>query len=351
MDSLQQRIFVSEAASVAIQHEQPLNLVARGEQFYRKSEKLMNNKYLAVFLNGTQKLVLAAIVGLLSVGCAESSGPEEATATMTQTNEAATDMPHPPASAAYSADGVLIQYDDRGAGDLAVVLVHGWNCDKSYWQLQRDLLAQKYRVVSVDLAGHGESGVDRDSWSIPGFGDDVVAVVDALQLDQVVLVGHSMGGSVILDAGLKLGDRVRELVVVDALREPDKAMPSAMISATLDNMKADYSATVTSIVQGMFVDDSPARVRDFVIRDMSSSPPLVGTGALLALAAYDPMQALERLDVPLTLINSDYQPTSLGIFERTVADFEYIEMAGVGHFVMLEDPDRFTGLLASAIAD
>ncbi len=258
-------------------------------------------------------------------------------------------MVHPPESAVYSADNVLIRYDDRGAGEIAVVLVHGWNCDKDYWQLQRDLLAERYRVVSIDLAGHGASGEDRDAWSIAAFGGDVEAVADALELDSVVLVGHSLGGSVVLDAALKLGDRVREVIVVDALREPEQMMAPAMVSAVLDNMDADYASTVTNIVQTMFVEDSPQRVRDFVIRDMSSSPPRVGKGALLALAAYDPMLALREITVPLTLINSDYQPTNVAVFEATLENFEYVEMSGIGHFLMLEDPDRFTGLLAAAI--
>lgn len=146
-----------------------------------------------------------------------------------------------------------------------------------------------------------------------------------------------------------MGESVRGIVVVDALRNPDKQMTPSSISAALDNMEADYSSTVMAIVQTMFVDASPARVRDYVIRDMAQSPPAVGKASLLALAAYDPMLDLRKLDVPLTLINSDYQPTDTELYQRVLPAARIIEMNDVGHFVMLEDPATFTGHLVEAI--
>lgn len=256
---------------------------------------------------------------------------------------------HPVDEAFRSADGVWIRYDDQGAGDQTLVFVHGWNCDRSYWQLQRDFLAERYRVVTVDLAGHGDSAADRTHWSIEAFSRDVQAVVEGLDLQNVTLVGHSMGGNVVVAAAAKLGPRLARVIAVDTLRAPDKALPPEMIRATLDNMDVDYSGTVAAIVRTMFVDGANTDVRDFVIRDMASSPPAVGRGALLALAAHNPMPQLAAIDVPMVLINSDYQPTDVTLLERTVANFEYVEMPGIGHFVMLEDPLTFTNHLLAAL--
>ncbi|MEL7538596.1 MAG: alpha/beta hydrolase [Pseudomonadota bacterium] len=256
---------------------------------------------------------------------------------------------HPQDQAFRSADDVWIHYDDQGDGEQTLVLVHGWNCDRSYWQLQRDFLAERFRVVTVDLAGHGESGVDRVDWSIDAFADDVAAVVIGLNLRRVTLVGHSMGGNVVLATADKLGSRLERVVAVDTLRRPDESFPATTLSATLDNMDIDYAGTVSAIVQTMFVDDSSRQVRDFVVRDMASSPPEVGRGALLALAAHNPMPQLQALTVPLVLINSSYQPTKVNILEATVDDFSYVEMTDVGHFVMLEDPTTFTDLLLAAV--
>lgn len=295
--------------------------------------------------------VTTVILGVL-LGCQPTAdAPVKTSLEPPVTSEATVEVDaiHAPDSAVYSADGVLIRYADQGSGPLAVMLIHGWNCDRSYWQLQQDFLAERYRVVSVDLAGHGESGRNRENWSIQAFGADVAAVAEKLELSHVVLVGHSMGASVALAANRQLGNRVRGVVVVDALRNPDKQMPPSSISAALDNMEADYSSTVMAIVQTMFVDASPARVRDYVIRDMAQSPPAVGKASLLALAAYDPMLDLNEIDVPLTLINSDYQPTDTELYARLLPDARIVEMNEVGHFVMLDDPTTFTGHLVEAI--
>ncbi|NOR13724.1 MAG: hypothetical protein GQ545_10775 [Candidatus Aminicenantes bacterium] len=66
-----------------------------------------------------------------------------------------------------STDGVSIHYQVQGKGTPALVFVHGWCCDLTYWEKQWDPFAEKYTVVSIDLAGHGQSGLNRESWTIP----------------------------------------------------------------------------------------------------------------------------------------------------------------------------------------
>ena len=93
---------------------------------------------------------------------------------------------------AISPDGVPIYYETQGTGQPALVFVHGWSCDRSYWERQVGHFAHQYQVVAIDLAGHGESGLNRQAWTMPAFGEDVVVVVEKLGLEQVVLIGHSM---------------------------------------------------------------------------------------------------------------------------------------------------------------
>jgi pimeloyl-ACP methyl ester carboxylesterase len=105
-------------------------------------------------------------------------------------------------------DGVRIVYDDRGQGATALVFVHCWSCDRTFWREQADVFSDGYRVVTLDLAGHGESGKNRKTWTVAGLGGDVRAVVEKLGLKRVILVGHSMGGPVSLDAARQLRGRV-----------------------------------------------------------------------------------------------------------------------------------------------
>ena len=102
--------------------------------------------------------------------------------------------------AATARDGVDIHYEAMGSGSPTLVFIHGWNCDRHYWSGQLSYFAEQHQVVAIDLAGHGESGLQRTEWTIGQFGADVASVADQLALDDVILVGHSMGGPVALEA-------------------------------------------------------------------------------------------------------------------------------------------------------
>jgi hypothetical protein len=110
--------------------------------------------------------------------------------------------PKPPSArhSVRSTDGLAIAYDARGKGETAVLFIHCWACDRTFWNRQVDVFRHEYRVVTLDLAGHGASGRDRRSWTIPRLAADVRTVIEHLRLTRVVLVGHSLGGPVALEA-------------------------------------------------------------------------------------------------------------------------------------------------------
>src|SRR5262245_6779146 len=111
-------------------------------------------------------------------------------------------------------DGVNIVYEIRGKGDTALIFLHGWCGDREYWKNQADVFDPDYRVVTLDQAGHGESGKNRKSWTVSGLAGDVEAVVKALGLKRVILVGHSMGGPVSLIAAKRMPDKVVAVIGV-----------------------------------------------------------------------------------------------------------------------------------------
>jgi pimeloyl-ACP methyl ester carboxylesterase len=107
-----------------------------------------------------------------------------------------------------SADDVEIVYSARGAGETALVFIHGGLADREFWAPQLSALADAFRVVALDLGGHGSSGRNRKARTIAAFGEDARAVVEALALKRVVLIGNSLGGPVALEAAGLLRGRV-----------------------------------------------------------------------------------------------------------------------------------------------
>jgi pimeloyl-ACP methyl ester carboxylesterase len=261
----------------------------------------------------------------------------------------------PPAGSApataRSADGLSIRYETTGKGEPAVVLVHCWSCDRRLWDDVVPRLARDRQVVTLDLAGHGESGQDRKDWTIPAFGEDVKAVVLALGLRKVVLVGHSMGGPVTLEAARLLPGRVLGLVPVDTGLDVEKTNTREEIAAYLAPFEKDYRATAERFTrQYMFTPKSDPAVVERVVAKTVSAPPQIAIACLRAAFGYDARQTLREVRVPAHAVNGDLFPTNVAANRRHFAAYDVTLMTGVGHYLMLEDPERFSELLAGAVA-
>jgi pimeloyl-ACP methyl ester carboxylesterase len=248
-----------------------------------------------------------------------------------------------------SADRVRIAYDTHGRGDTAVVLVHGWSCDRTYWKQQVAPLAAKFQVVTVDLAGHGASGRNRKAWTIASFGGDVAAVVEKLGLKRVVLVGHSMGGDVVAEAARRLPGRVEGLVWVDAYKQLGTFRTPEQVQAMVSSFRADFAKTTRVFVRLMFARGADPALVERVAADMAAAPPAIALPAMEAAIRYDREMpdALRALALPVVAINPDRPPTDAVSLARHGVALEL--MSGVGHFPMLEAPERFNELLAKTI--
>ena len=122
-----------------------------------------------------------------------------------------------PVSAA-KVDGVKLHWSSAGTGKETVVFVHGWTCDSTSWAAQVPALRQRYRVVTLDLPGHGRSGPPRDGkFSMDLFARAVESVRHEVRADKIVLIGHSMGTPVIRQYARLYPQHVAALVLVDGL--------------------------------------------------------------------------------------------------------------------------------------
>jgi len=255
----------------------------------------------------------------------------------------------PKALTVPSADGVPIAYEVHGQGSPALVLVHCWSCDRSYWSEQVEYLAPQYQLVLVDLAGHGESGLGRKNYSIEAFGDDVAAVVQKLDLRNVILVGSSMGGEVIVEAARKLPGRVTGLVMIDSFKSLGQPPEEAKLQEFLAKFRKDFRGTTVPFVRSLFGPNADPKLVDRISKDMASAPPAVGLSALENAFRHEGAieTALLELKLPVRAINADNGPTD----HESLAKYgvKAFVMPDVGHFPFLEDPARFNRSLDSVV--
>jgi pimeloyl-ACP methyl ester carboxylesterase len=204
-------------------------------------------------------------------------------------------------------------------------------------------------VVTIDLAGHGESGLGRKAWTIEAFGKDVAAVVKKLELDQVILIGHSMGGPVIIEAARQMPERVTGLVGVDTFLDLGKQYTQQQIDAFVAPFERDFAEATSKLVRGIFLADADSALLEWVVADMCSARSEVGIRAMRQLAGFDAKEALKQVRKPIYCINSDMRVTNVEAGRRYAVSFEVKLMSGVGHFVMLEGPEVFNRLLTEII--
>jgi len=240
------------------------------------------------------------------------------------------------------AGGVPIAWEERGrsTGGPTLVLIHGWNCDRRYWEPAMAALEDDYRLVAVDLGGHGESGSGRQAWTIGSFGEDVAAVVRRLDLERVVLVGHSMGGLVALEAAGRLPGRVTAVVGVDTFQAVEET-PPADLDAQLEPFRRDLGKALRMLDRVFFTPATEPELEDWIRRDMAAAPVEISVPALESLARYDESAALTALQVPVGAINADIRPTDAEALRRARPGFELVIVEGAGHFLMMERPERF----------
>jgi len=262
--------------------------------------------------------------------------------------------PGPAEGEVRSGDGVMIHYRAQGQGRPALVFIHGWSMDGGYWDGQVEHFAGTHRVVTIDLAGHGQSGAGRAQWAMPAFGADVRAVVERLDLDDVVLIGHSMGGAVAVEAALGMPERVRGIVGVDNFQSPRLPFVEEQVSAFLSHFQIDFRSYADAWVRSMFPFGVDSALVAHTAADMASAPPEVGVAVLGATLRWSINEAegkLAQLQVPLQCINSDRVPTDAPAMDRLVDGYALRLMPGRGHFPQLEDPGTFNRLLEDALAD
>lgn len=250
-----------------------------------------------------------------------------------------------------STDGVPIAYTARGTGPTALVFIHCGFCDQSFWRNQVAAFAGDYRVVTLDLAGHGDSGSGRESWTLPAFGRDVVAVVEALKLQRVVLIGSSLGGPVALEAARLLPERALAVIAVDTLHDASRKLSPEEWKQRAQAVRQDFAGFCAQMMTQLFHPDADPAFRKEVESQMCDASPEVAGGIYEGLAGYDMAAAMAAVEVPIRGIVGDLYPVNLEANRAVAPGFDAVVMEGVGHFPMLERPELFNRHLRETLQE
>lgn len=242
-------------------------------------------------------------------------------------------------------DGLSIVCEVRGKGDMALLFLHGWCGDHEYWKHQVNVFAGDYRIVALDQAGHGESGKGRKRWSVSSLASDVEAVVKALGLKRVILIGHSMGGPVALMAAKRMPDLVLAVIGVDTLKNAELKTPDEIKKSVPDGFEADFKGSMRRSLPSLLHEKTDPELKTWLITRAEKQDPKMAVGLMRDLMDIDTATLLKDAKKPIRCINSGgpypfFTLTAVAI-NKKYADYSAVHIDGVGHYPMLEKPAEF----------
>jgi pimeloyl-ACP methyl ester esterase len=248
--------------------------------------------------------------------------------------------------------GVSLRYDRAGSGP-AVLLIHGWAANRTYWERQVGALRDRHTVVTIDVRGHGESSHPRGGYTIGAMAGDLEHLVRALGVPRIALVGWSMGGLVALELAQRLGERVSALglVCTTAGGVTDAKNPLAESEHAAEMKKAiaaDFRAFVRDFAPSLFK-DSHSALLSWVIGQMQKTPPHVAEACFDAFLAADLRGGLKKLAVPTAVLHGKHDavlPLAHGEdLAKKIPGAKLTVFAESGHAPHLEEPEAFNAAL------
>ena len=246
-------------------------------------------------------------------------------------------------------NGMRVHYESYGSGPEALVFIHGWTCDLTFWREQEPVYTA-HRSLLIDLPGHGKSDKPHIAYSTALFARAIAAVMKDAGVERAVLVGHSLGGNISYSFVRLYPEKTEAVVIVDAVvsKTPAKITHEAVVQ----NQKRAKSLvgpegekSFAKQVNAMFSDRSTPEMQADIRKKMLATPEYVRASAVTSPSIFPPTAPLDGFDIPALAVVSIYTAERAAQMRPIFPQLEVEKWDGYGHFLMMEDPERFNQTL------
>jgi len=250
---------------------------------------------------------------------------------------------------------VDIAYNQCGKSDTTLLFIHGWCINKEYWNDQSIYFCDRYKVVTLDLPGFGRSGKNRTDWNFEQYADDINEFIKAKKLKNVILIGHSMSGDILLLMDTKYPGSVNGIVGIDNLHEPGMKKTEKEIQAINSyfvQLDSNFSTEVEFYAkENLFASSTDSSIKQRVIKDFKKNDSVIAVKVFRSLIeiSQKEKEMMMQLKHKLYLVNvSPTQIDSLKKYCKESAEVVYVN--GTCHYPMIEKPAEFNAALEKVFA-
>ncbi|MGZ8404102.1 MAG: alpha/beta fold hydrolase [Nitrospira sp.] len=256
-------------------------------------------------------------------------------------------------------NGITLAYNDQGSG-LSIIFLHAFPLNRTMWAEQEKAFSSQFRVVTIDLRGHGESDAPLWRYTLDQAADDVIGLLDHLSIRQAVFVGLSMGGYVLFTLYRKYADRVKGLVLADTRAQADTAEGK---EARFQMAQTAYQKGPSAIADIMIpkllspatVQTKPGLVRH--VRAMIEGNQISGiAGDLMAMAERpDSVTLLKQITCPAQIIVGELDlptpPSDAKLMADLIPNARLAIIPAAAHLSNLEKPDTFNNTVSEFVGN
>ncbi|MGH7231244.1 MAG: alpha/beta fold hydrolase [Nitrospiraceae bacterium] len=247
-----------------------------------------------------------------------------------------------------------LAYSDEGTG-LPVLFIHAFPLNRRMWAPQVSELHEQFRVITVDLRGHGESGPIAETWTIDEFASDICALLDRLSIRQIVLAGSSMGGYVALAFYRRFADRVKGLVLADTRAQSDSPEARAARFSMIQTVESRGAPAIADIMLPKLLCPASLRNKPGLAQDLrimiERTPVATIRADLKAMADRpDSTPLLRTIACPTLILVGELDqatpPTEAQLMAEGIAHAQLRVIHDAGHLPNLEQSPAFNSVLA-----
>jgi pimeloyl-ACP methyl ester carboxylesterase len=257
-----------------------------------------------------------------------------------------------------SVNDFKIHYKEYGKGDKTLIFIHGWGCDLNTWKYQFDHFKDQYHLVLIDLPGYGQSDKAEKEYTIDFFAQSVLKIISDLQVRKPVLIAHSMGLPIAIEVMIQLNIDNAMLCNIDGvyLDFPTDSTEHQQYKEGLNEFAnmfkgENYKENVEQFCKGFISEKTPPYVSDYILSTMTKTPEIIGFQSMKSLIDeknWD-KKIINNQSIAIYAKIPELSPENENILRKQFPNLTYIEMDGVNHFLMMEEPKEVNEILEEFI--